>query len=122
MNAIENKTQIAGEEQITGRRRYLTAEKKYQLFLEAERGGQPLGEILRREGLYSSDLARIRDHVKEGALERLRARPGPKPQTVCLEEYTALKQELEAKERAMADLSVELAILRKKTTGGTWAR
>ena len=73
------------------------------MFLEAERGGQPLGELLRREGLYSSDLARIRDHVKEGALERLRARPGPKPQTVGLDEYTALKQELEAKERAMAD-------------------
>lgn len=122
MNAIENKTQAAGKDQITGKRRYLTAEKKYQLFLEAERGGQPLGEILRREGLYSSDLARIRDHVKEGALERLRARPGPKPQTVCLEEYTALKQELEAKERAMADMSVELAVLRKKTNGGTWAR
>jgi len=122
MNVIENKPQIAGKEQTTGKRRYLTAEKKYQLFLEAERGGQPLGEILRREGLYSSDLARIRDHVKEGALERLRARPGPKPQTVGLEEYTALKQELEAKERAMADMSVELAVLRKKTNGGTWAR
>ena len=122
MNVIENKTEIAGKEQTTGKRRYLTAEKKYQLFLEAERGGQPLGEILRREGLYSSDLARIRDHVKEGALERLRARPGPKPQTVGLEEYTALKQELEAKERAMADMSVELAVLRKKTNGGTWAR
>ena len=81
-----------------------------------------MGELLRREGLYSSDLARIREQVKEGALERLRARPGPKTQTVSVEEYTALKQELEAKERAMADLSVELAILRKKTNGGTWAR
>ena len=122
MNEIENQTQAVGKETLTGKRRYLSAEKKYLLFLEAERGGQPLGEILRREGLYSSDLARIRDQVKAGALERLRARPGPKPQTVCVEEYTALKQELEAKERAMADLSVELAILRKKTNGGTWAR
>jgi transposase-like protein len=122
MNEIENKTKTLGKEKITGKRRYLSAEKKYQLFIEAERGGQPLGEILRREGLYSSDLARIRDHVKEGALERLRARSGPKSQTVCLEEYTALKQELEAKERAMADMSVELAILRKKTAGGSWAR
>jgi transposase-like protein len=122
MNETENKTKAVGEEKPSGKRRYLSAEKKYQLFLEAERGGQPLGEILRREGLYSSDLARIRDHVKEGALERLRARPGPKPQTVGLEEYAALKQELEAKERAMADMSVELAILRKKTSGGTWVR
>ena len=122
MNETENQTKIAGKEKIKGKRRYLPAEKKYQLFIEAERGGQSLGELLRREGLYSSDLARIREQVKEGALERLRARPGPKTQTVSVEEYTALKQELEAKERAMADLSVELAILRKKTTGGTWAR
>jgi len=122
MNEIENKTKAAGDEKVTGKRRYLSAQKKYQIFLEAERGGQALGEILRKEGLYSSDLARIREQVKEGALERLRAKPGPKPQTVCMEEYTALKQELEAKERAMADLSVELAILRKKTTGGSWVR
>jgi hypothetical protein len=122
MNETENQTKNAGKEKIKGKRRYLQAEKKYQLFIEAERGGQPLGELLRREGLYSSDLARIREQVKEGALERLRARPGPKTQTVSVEEYTALKQELEAKERAMADLSVELAILRKKTNGGTWAR
>jgi hypothetical protein len=122
MNEAENKAKTVEKEKTTGKRRYLSAEKKYQLFLEAERGGQPLGEILRREGLYSSDLARIREHVKEGALERLRARPGPKAQTVCLDDYTALKQELEAKERAMADQSVELAILRKKTSGGTWAR
>lgn len=119
MNETENQTKT---EKIKGKRRYLPAEKKYQLFLEAERGGQPLGELLRREGLYSSDLARIREQVKEGALERLRARPGPKTPTVSVEEYTALKQELEAKERAMADLSVELAILRKKTNGGSWAR
>jgi len=122
MNETENQTKITGKEKIKGKRRYLPAEKKYQIFIEAERGGQSLGEILRREGLYSSDLARIREQVKEGALERLRARPGPKTPTVSVEEYTALKQELEAKERAMADLSVELAILRKKTNGGTWAR
>lgn len=122
MSENEEKAKPEGRAKGSGKRRFLPADKKYQIFLEAERGGQPLGDILRREGLYSSDLARIREQVKEGALDRLRARPGPKPQTVPLEEYTALKQELEAKERAMADLSVELAILRKKTAGGSWAR
>lgn len=122
MSDIEHKTPNEGKAKGTGTRRYLSAEKKYQLFLEAEKGEQQVGELLRREGLYSSDLARIREHVKEGALERLKAKPGPKPKTVSLDEYTALKQELEAKERAMADLSVELAILRKKTNGGSWAR
>jgi hypothetical protein len=122
MSEIANKTKVENEAKVPGKRRYLPAEKKYQVFLEAEKGGQPLGELLRREGLYSSDLARIREQVKQGALERLRARPGPKPQTVSMEDYAALKQELEAKERAMADMSVELAILRKKTNGGSWVR
>jgi hypothetical protein len=34
-------------------------------------GTMPVGEVLRREGLYSTDLLRIREKVKEGALELL---------------------------------------------------
>jgi transposase-like protein len=100
----------------------LSAEKKFQIFLEAEQGKISLGEILRREGIYSSDLTRIRQHVREGALERLAARSGRKPNLVLREEHEALKRELLEKERALADLSVELAILRKKTNGGSWER
>jgi len=104
------------------KRRFLDAEKKYQIFLEAQRGENPVGEILRREGLYSSDLVRIRDKVREGALERLSARPGKKRRTVSVDAYEELKRELEEKERALADQAVELAILRKKTNGGSWER
>ena len=66
----------------------LSAEKKFQIYLEAQGKDQPVGEILRREGLFSTDLARIRQQVKEGALQRLSAKPGsnrtpwtPKPTT-----------------------------------------
>jgi transposase-like protein len=104
------------------KRRYLSPEKKYQIFLESQRGESPVGEILRREGIYSTDLTRIRNKVKEGALERLADRSGAKKKTVSQDDYNALKHELEEKERALADLSVELAILRKKTNGGSWAR
>ena len=104
------------------KRRYLSPEKKYQIFLESQRGESPVGEILRREGIYSTDLTRIRQKVKEGALERLADRPGTKKKTVSQDDYDALKRELEEKERALADLSVELAILRKKTNGGSWER
>ena len=104
------------------KRRYLSPEKKFQIFLESQRGEKPVGEILRREGIYSTDLNRIRKKVKEGALEQLAARPGAKKKTVSQEEYEALKHELEEKERALADLSVELAVLRKKTNGGSWER
>ena len=102
------------------KRRFLSPEKKFQIFLEAQTGTVPVGEILRREGIYSTDLARIRQKVKEGALERLAERPGRKRQSVPLEDYEAMKQELQEKERALAEQAVELAILRKKSNGGSW--
>ncbi len=104
------------------KRRYLSAEKKFQIFLETQSSQKPVGEILRREGLYSTDLARIRKKVKQGALERLADRPGIKTKTVSQDAYDALKKELEEKERALAEQAVELAILRKKTNGGSWDR
>ena len=42
------------------KRRFLSAEKKFQIFLESQSGKVPVGEILRREEIYSADLARIR--------------------------------------------------------------
>jgi transposase-like protein len=104
------------------KRRFLTAEKKFQIYLEAQNDDQPVGGILRREGLYSTDLARIRSQVKEGALQRLGAKPGRQQEVVSTQAYEAIKTELQEKERALADLSVELAILRKKTNGGSWDR
>ena len=104
------------------KRRFLSAEKKFQLFLEIRSAETPVGEVLRREGLYSTDLARIQRMVKEGALERLAARPGSAKKTVCRQDYDALKQELQDKERVIAEMAVELVILRKKTNGGSWER
>ena len=104
------------------KRRLLSPEKKLQIFLEAQAGKTPVGEILRREGLYASDLTRIREQVKEGALERLAKRPGPSKKSVPQEDYDALKRELEEKERALAEQAVELTVLRKKTSGGLWER
>lgn len=118
MSALKNNNNPAEKK----KRRYLSPEKKFQIYLESQRGDVPVGEILRREGIYSTDLNRIRQKVKEGALEHLAARPGAKKKTVSQEEYETLKHELEEKERALADLSVELMVLRKKTNGGSWLR
>jgi len=63
------------------KRRFLSAEKKYQIFLESQRGEAPVGELLRREGLYSTDLARIQRKVKESALQGLAKRPGRSKKT-----------------------------------------
>ena len=116
-NSTETPPKSAGK-----KRRFLSAEKKFQIYLEAQSSDKPIGELLRREGLFSTDLARIRQQVKEGALQRLSARPGHKPGQVSTESYEAIKGELQDKERALADLAVELAILRKKTNGGSWDR
>jgi hypothetical protein len=48
---------------------------------------------------------------------RLSAKPGRKAEMVPSAECEALKQELLEKERALADMAVELTILRKKTNG-----
>ena len=113
---------MTDSKKLRTKRKILSPEKKFQIFLESQRGETSVGDILRREGLYSSDLVRIRKQVKDGAMDRLATRPGRPRPSVAANEYEALKRELEEKERALADLSVELAILRKKTNGGSWDR
>ena len=117
-----NNTSAITDQSPEKKRRYLSAEKKFQIYLEAQVGDKPVGELLRREGLFSTDLARIRQQVKEGAIQRLGAKPGRQQGHVSAEAHDAIKRELQDKERALADLSVELAILRKKTNGGSWDR
>ena len=108
--------------EVKKKRRLLSPEKKYQIFLESHSGKKPVGELLRREGIYSTDLPRIRQKVKQGTLERLADRPGAWRKSVPQDQYEALKRELEEKERVLAEQAVELAILRKKTNGGSWDR
>jgi transposase-like protein len=97
-------------------RRRLTADEKWEIYQECEQPGAQIGEILRKRGLYSSDLQSIRKDVKEGALERLRMRkPGRKTITsVPVEEHEQLKKELAEKEKALAELSVIFTALKKK--------
>jgi hypothetical protein len=65
------------------KRRFLSAEKKFQIYLEAQSTDKSVGELLRREGLFSTDLARIRQQVKEGSLVRLSVKSGRKAEMVC---------------------------------------
>ena len=72
--------------------------------------------------MFSTDLARIRQQVREGAVEGRGGKPGRKADSVSAESYERLKAELQEKERALADQAVELTVLRKKTNGGSWDR
>jgi len=94
MSEIDKNQPFSSAGRRKSKHRFLSPEKKYQVFLEAQRGDLPVGELLRREGLYSTDLARIRKKVKEGALERLADRPGQGKKTVSEGEYSRLKKEL----------------------------
>ena len=120
--SVNNNELGSGSPAPRRKRPRLSAEKKFQIFLEAQSKDTPIGEILRREGLYSTDLARIRQQVKEGALNRLKQPPGRRKKTAFEEQYLAIKKELEEKERVLAQMSVDLMILQKKTNGGAWER
>jgi len=105
-------------------RRLLTAEKKFDLFVESCRSPGRVGEILRREGLYHTDLARIRSVVEEGALAALRSvRPGKKKKpSVPAEAHEALLREKEEVEKALASLAMENQALKKAWRGGSRGR
>ena len=97
-------------------KRRLSAEEKWQIYRECEQPGAKVGEILRKYGLYSSDLQNIRKMIKEGSLERLRqSRPGKKRvTTVPVGDYEELERELARKEKALAEMTVMFTALKKK--------
>lgn len=106
------------------RRRFLTAEKKFDLFVESCRSPGRIGEILRREGLYHTDLARIRAVIEEGALSALRSvRPGKKQRLlVPAEVHEVVLREKEEVEKALASLAMENQALKKAWRGGSKGR
>lgn len=105
---------VTGSEKVRKRKK-LTAAEKWQIFLETSAKDAPVGEILRRRGVYSSELTKIRRQVEEGALKELgKKKYSKKAQEVPYEEYERLKTELSAKEKALAQMSEEYLLLKKR--------
>jgi len=108
-------------EKTVRKRRYLTPEEKYQIFLEAtmakakENGS--ISEVLRRWGIHASDLTRIRAAVEQGAIDTVKARKTRKPK-ITIEHHEKLKAEKERLEGTIVELAAELAILKKKDRSG----
>jgi len=98
------------------KRRHLSAEQKWQIYQECQQPDAKIGEILRKHGLYSSDLQRIRKIVEDGAVEALvNSTPGRKKvKTVPKEQFDDLQSELGEKEKALAEMSVLFTSLKKK--------
>jgi len=105
------------QDDIVHKRSHLSAEEKYQIFLEATmakaKGDGSVSEVLRRWGIHSSDLTRIRKAVEEGAISNFKARKSRKPK-IDYEEYEGLKSEKERLEKTIIEQAAELALLKKK--------
>ena len=100
----------------TKKRRKLSAAKKWEIYQECQQTGAVIGEVLRKHGLFSTDLQRIRKAVELGALEAL-GKSGvgrKKVSSVPKEEYDSLRAELAEKEKALAEMSVLFTSLKKK--------
>lgn len=108
-------TEVVDSVEKSGRKRKkLTAQEKWKVFLETSIKDAPVGEILRRYGVYSSELTKIRRQAESGALKELgSSRNSKKTQTVPYAQYVKLEAELTAKEKALAQMSEEYLVLKK---------
>ena len=101
---------VAGPERVPdpelveqAKRRVFTAEYKARILAEADACTRPgeVGELLRREGLYTSHLTYWRKQRKDGALKELGRPHGRKPADKRDQEIAALTRRAE---RAEAEL------------------
>ncbi len=101
------------------RRRY-SAEYKLRILREADASTRPgeIGALLRREGLYSSNLTAWRKQQEKGKLEGLsqkRRGPLPKEKNPLADKVKALERET-ARLRARAERAEGLVELQKKVS------
>jgi hypothetical protein len=97
----------------------MTAKRKLEVYVETRQTDANVGEILRRYGLHLNDLRRIETLVEQAALTALkgsRRGPGADPQED--REYAELVAELAQKQNALAELTVEYALLKKSERSG----
>ena len=89
------------------KRRSFTAEYKARVLAEADACSQPgqVGELLRREGLYTSHLTYWRKQRKVGALAELGKPRGRKPADRRDAELAALRRRAERAEAEVSKLS-----------------
>ena len=88
------------------KRRTFTAEYKARILAEADGCTRPgeVGELLRREGLYTSHLTYWRKQRKDGALKELGRPRGRTPVDRRDQEIAALKGKLERSEAELAKM------------------
>ena len=98
------------------KRKSLSPEVKFQIFLEASRGDVSVAEVLRKWDIHSSDLKRIRETVQSGALKEFQAHKSRKPM-VSADEVDRLRKENTRLTQTVVEQSVELTLLKKSVNG-----
>ena len=98
----------------------LTARRKFQIYVDTRGENAPVGEILRRWNLSIEQLREIERVAQEGALQALTVRAGhrSRPQDVSPESFERLRRELLIKEKALAEMAVELTLAKKGLNWG----
>ena len=121
MGAMEGVESSSSEVEVMAkptRRRY-TAEYKLKVLREAEAltGRGEIGALLRREGLYSSNLTQWRKQRERGELEGLSRKRGPLPKgkNSLADKVKVLERE-NARLKARAERAEGLVELQKKVS------
>ena len=114
-NGVSNQQQPQNEVTPKAKRRRFSASYKLRILEEADRCTQPgqIGALLRREGLYSSNLTswrRQRDQGQIGALSPKKRGPKPAPDAAMARELTRLREQNQRLEHKLkkAELIIEV--------------
>ena len=93
----------------------LSVEEKWRIYQETTVNDAPIGEILRKYGMYPAELTKIRQQVEEGAKKELGRNKYLKQKTdVSYIDHEKLKNELAGKEKALAEMGQEYLLIKKK--------
>ena len=103
----------------TRKRKNLSGEKKYLVLREVQSNPGKKAEILRREGLYQTDISRYDEITRTASIKALgELRPGRKRiAEVPAEQHETLLREYAIQEKTLAALTVEFMALKKKVNG-----
>ncbi len=114
---VELSSRITSEVQEKPARRRFTAEYKQRILAEADACTEPgdIGELLRREGLYSSHLSKWRAQREQAVREGLSKRRGCKSQdkNPLAEENARLQKEIQRLQERLTQAQTLIEVQKK---------
>lgn len=100
------------------RKRFLSAEQKYELWCQLVRGDGTQREIAERWGVDRSVVLRVRQVAKHGALSALGSSKPGRSSDPRDERIRALETEVARLADTVKEQAVELVLLRERSRGG----